>query len=50
MTRTRFIIGLINHIVMYLTVTKPVREAKDRLWAVAPLMMMMMMIMMMMSA
>jgi hypothetical protein len=34
--------GLITHIVIYLTVTKPVREAKARLWAVAPLMMMMM--------
>jgi hypothetical protein len=27
---------------MYLTVTKPVREAKAQLWAVVPLMMMMM--------
>jgi hypothetical protein len=42
MTRTRLIVGLIIHIVIYLTVTKPVREAKARLWAVAPLMMMMM--------
>jgi hypothetical protein len=44
MTRTRLIMGLTTHIVIYLTVTKPVREAKARLWAVAPLMMMMMMI------
>jgi hypothetical protein len=41
MTRTRFIVGLITHIVIYLTVTKPVRVAKAQLWAVAPLMMMM---------
>jgi hypothetical protein len=40
MTRIRLIVGLITHIVIYLTVTKPVREAKARLWAVAPLMMM----------
>jgi hypothetical protein len=40
MTRTRLIVGLITHIVIYLTVTKYVREAKARLWAVAPLMMM----------
>jgi hypothetical protein len=40
MTRTRLIVGLITQIVIYLTVTKPVREAKARLWAVAPLMMM----------
>jgi hypothetical protein len=40
MTRTRSIVGLITYIVIYLTVTKPVREAKDRLWAVATLMMM----------
>jgi hypothetical protein len=39
MTRTRLIVGLITHIVIYVTVTKPVREAKARLWAVAPLMM-----------
>jgi hypothetical protein len=31
MTRTRLIVGLITHIVIYLTVTKPVREAKARL-------------------
>jgi hypothetical protein len=43
MTRTRLIVGLITHIVIYLIVTKPVREAKARLWALAPLMMMMMM-------
>jgi hypothetical protein len=41
MTRIRFIVGLITPIVMYLTVTKPEREAKARLWAVAPLKMMM---------
>jgi hypothetical protein len=40
MTRTRLFVGLITHIVIYLTVTKPVREAKARLWAVAPMMMM----------
>jgi hypothetical protein len=34
-------VGLLTHIVIYLTVTKPVREAKARLWPVAPLMMMM---------
>jgi hypothetical protein len=34
--------GLITHIVMYLTLMKPIREAKAQLWAVAPLMMMMM--------
>jgi hypothetical protein len=39
----RLIVGLITHIVIYLTVMKPVREAKARLWAVAPSMMMMMM-------
>jgi hypothetical protein len=43
MTRTRFIVGLITHIVIYLS--KPVREANARLWAVAPLMMIMMMMM-----
>jgi hypothetical protein len=43
MTRTRLIVGLITHIAMYLIVTKPAREAKARLWAVAPLMIMMMM-------
>jgi hypothetical protein len=47
MTRIRSIVGLITHIVKNLTVTKPVREAKARFWAVAPLMMMMMMMMMM---
>jgi hypothetical protein len=41
MTRIRLIVGLITHILMYLTVTKPVREAKARIWAVAQLMMMM---------
>jgi hypothetical protein len=40
MTGTRLIVGLITHIVIYLTVTKPVREAKAQLWAVVPLMMM----------
>jgi hypothetical protein len=44
MTRAGLIVGLITHIVIYLTVTKPVREAKARLWSVAPLMMMMMML------
>jgi hypothetical protein len=34
--------GLITHIVTYLTVMKPVREAKAQLWAVASLMMIMM--------
>jgi hypothetical protein len=34
------IVGLITHIVIYLTVKKHVREAKARLWAVMPLMMM----------
>jgi hypothetical protein len=28
MSRIRLIVGLITHIVIYLTVTKPVREAK----------------------
>jgi hypothetical protein len=42
MTRSRLIVGLITHIVIYLTVTKPVRDAKARLWVVASLMMMMM--------
>jgi hypothetical protein len=42
MTRTRLIVGLITHIVIYLTVMKPVREAKARLWASVPLMMMVM--------
>jgi hypothetical protein len=37
----RLIVGLITHIIIYQTVTKPVREAKARLWAVVPLMMMM---------
>jgi hypothetical protein len=46
MTRNRLIVGLITHIVMILTVMKPVREAKARLWSVALLMMMMMMMMM----
>jgi hypothetical protein len=32
--------GLITHIVIYLTVMKPIREAKARLRATAPLMMM----------
>jgi hypothetical protein len=36
------IVGLITHIVIYLTVTKPVREAKARLWAAALMIMMMM--------
>jgi ribosomal protein L18E len=40
MTRTRLIVGLITHILI-LPVTKIVREAKARLWAVVPLMMMM---------
>jgi hypothetical protein len=40
MTRSRLIVGLITHIVIYLIVMKPEREAKARLWAVAPLMMM----------
>jgi hypothetical protein len=46
MTRTRLIVGLITHIVIY--ETKPVREAKARLWAVAPLVVVVMMMMMMM--
>jgi hypothetical protein len=40
MTRIRLIVGLITHIVIYITVTKPVREAKARLWAVVLLMLM----------
>jgi hypothetical protein len=41
--RTRLIVGLITPHLTYLTIMKPVREAKARCRAVVPLMIMMMM-------
>jgi hypothetical protein len=40
MTGIRLIVRLIIHIVIYVTLTKPVKEAKARLWAAVSLMMM----------